>query len=67
MTYEVFNGALVGAEDDGRRVVGHPALGLRVDADELELPPPATSVSGGSRYSVLRTRSDAPFREERTQ
>lgn len=48
-TYEVFDGALGGSENDGRRVVGHPALGLRVDADELEFVPPATSVSGGFR------------------
>ena len=38
-TYEVFDGAPVGAEDDGLRVVGHLALGLRVDADELQFLP----------------------------
>src|SRR3954470_6262978 len=31
--YKVFDGALVGAEDDGRRVVWHLALGLGVDSD----------------------------------
>lgn len=43
--YKVFDRALVGAEDDGRRVVWHLALGLGVDSDEVQLLPPATSVS----------------------
>lgn len=38
-TYKVLHGALGRAQHDRRRVVGHLALGLGVDADEVELFP----------------------------
>jgi hypothetical protein len=40
-TYEIFNRRLAVAENDGLRVIGHLALGLGVDADQLQLIPPA--------------------------